>query len=115
MPSKADRLTIPPTVYWMCVGPLCAEVAGLKEVPSFLSLQWLTVVLPTTFAEVIALYLRRPEMGRWGYLYTQLFAGVAYVVAAGFLFELWRVKRAEKMDRGGELGRIGEWMYRYRP
>lgn len=27
-------------VYWMTVGPLCAEVAGLKEVPSFLSLQW---------------------------------------------------------------------------
>ncbi|KXL42162.1 MAG: hypothetical protein FE78DRAFT_110394 [Acidomyces sp. 'richmondensis'] len=27
-------------VYWMTVRPLCAEVAGLKEVPSFLSLQW---------------------------------------------------------------------------
>lgn len=25
-------------VYWMTVTPLCAEVAGLKEVPSFLSL-----------------------------------------------------------------------------
>ena len=34
------------------VAPLCAEVAGLKEVPSFLSLQWLTAILPTTFAEV---------------------------------------------------------------
>ena len=38
--------------YWMTVAPLCAEVAGLKEVPSFLSLQWLAAVLPTTFAEV---------------------------------------------------------------
>lgn len=102
-------------MYWTCVGPLCAEIAGLKEVPSFLSLQWLTVVLPTTFAEVIALYLRRPEMGRWGYLYTQLFAGIAYLIAAGFLFELWRVKRVEKLNGAGELGRIGEWMYRYRP
>jgi hypothetical protein len=54
-------------------------------------------------------------MGRWGYLYTQLFTGLAYLVAAGFLFELWRVKRVEKLDRGGELGRLGEWMYRYRP
>jgi len=94
---------------------LCAEIAGLKEVPSFLSLHWLTVVLPTTFAEVIALYLRRPDMGRWSYLYTQLFTGFAYLVAAGFLFELWRVKRVEKLDRGRELGRLGEWMYRYRP
>lgn len=39
-------------VFWMTITPLCAEVAGLKEVPSFLSLAWLTVVLPTTFAEV---------------------------------------------------------------
>lgn len=83
--------------------------------PSFLSLQWITVVLPTTDSEVIALYLRRPEMGRWGYLYTQIFAGLAYVVAAGFMFELWRVKRLEKLDEGDEMGRIGKWMYRYRP
>lgn len=102
-------------VYWMCVGPLCAEVAGLKEVPSFLSLQWLTVVLPTTFSEVIALYLRKPAMGRWSYLHAQLFAGIAYLVAAAFLFELWRVKRAEKLDDGRTMGRAGEWMYRYRP
>jgi len=46
-------------VYWMTVTPLCAEVAGLKEVPSFLSLQWLTAVLPTTFAEVCARMLDR--------------------------------------------------------
>lgn len=40
--------------FWMTIGPLCAEVAGLKEVPSFLSLAWLTTVLPCTFAEVSA-------------------------------------------------------------
>jgi len=84
-------------VYWMSIGPLCAEVAGLKEVPSFLSLQWLTVVLPTTFAEVVALYLRRPAMGRWGFLYPQIFAGLAYLIASLFLFELWRVKRKGKL------------------
>lgn len=82
--------------FWMTIGPLCAEVAGLAEVPSFLSLQWLTTVLPTTFAEVIALYLRRPSMGRWGYLYAQVFAGSMYLVASLFLFELWRVKRSKK-------------------
>lgn len=84
-------------VYWMTVGPLCAEVAGLKEVPSFLSLQWLTVVLPTTFAEVIALYLRRPVMGRWAYLYPQVFAALAYIVASLFLFELLRMKRQGRL------------------
>jgi len=53
----------------------------------------MTVVLPTTFAEVIALYLRRPAMGRWAYLYPQIFAGLSYVLASLFMFELLRVKR----------------------
>lgn len=29
------------------IGPLCVEVAGLAELPSMLSLSWLSVVLPT--------------------------------------------------------------------
>ncbi|KAF2724223.1 MFS transporter, MCP family, solute carrier family 16, member 6 [Polychaeton citri CBS 116435] len=80
-------------VFWMTIGPLCAEVAGLKEVPSFLSLQWLTAVLPTTFSEAIALVLRRPSSTRWAYFYPQIFAGLAYLVASSFLFELWRVRK----------------------
>ena len=84
--------------FWMTVGPLCAEVAGLPEVPSFLSLQWLTVVLPTTFAEAIALYLRRPKMGRWGYLYAQIFAGLSYLIGSLFLFELWRIRRKKALQ-----------------
>lgn len=76
----------------------CADFThiSLREVPSFLSLQWLTVVLPTTFAEVAALYLRQPSMDRWGYVYAQLFAGLSYLLAGGLLFELLRVKRKQK-------------------
>ncbi|KAI7200741.1 MFS monocarboxylate transporter-like protein [Hortaea werneckii] len=84
-------------VFWMTIAPLCAEVAGLREVPSFLSLQWLTAVLPTTFSEVIALYLRKPEKGRWAYLYAQIFAALAYIVASLFLFELLRLKRRGRL------------------
>lgn len=29
------------------IGPLCVEVAGLQQLPSLLSLSWLTIVLPT--------------------------------------------------------------------
>ncbi|KAK3672205.1 hypothetical protein LTR78_007958 [Recurvomyces mirabilis] len=94
-------------IFWMTVGPLCAEVAGLKEVPSFLSLQWLTAVLPTTFGEVAALSMRRPSMGRWSYLYAQLFAGLTYTVASLFLFELWRVKR-----RGGLMSQQSDVVQR---
>ncbi|KAL9118657.1 MAG: hypothetical protein Q9187_004794 [Circinaria calcarea] len=35
------------TDYQQTIGPLCVEVAGLKELPSLLSLGWLTTVLPS--------------------------------------------------------------------
>lgn len=82
-------------VFWMTIGPLCVEVAGLVELASLLSLSWMSVVLPTTFAEVIALELRRPGSGH-DYLYSQIFAGLAYVVASGCMYELRRFKRKQK-------------------
>ena len=36
------------------IGPLCAEVVGLQQLPSLLSLSWLTVVLPS-FCEIFPL------------------------------------------------------------
>ena len=35
-------------------------------------------------------------MGRWGYLYPQIFAGLSYMVASVLLFELLRIRRKEK-------------------
>lgn len=35
-------------IYWNTVGPVTAEVVGLKKLPSALSLTWLVLVLPTT-------------------------------------------------------------------
>ncbi|TKA41464.1 hypothetical protein B0A49_13566, partial [Cryomyces minteri] len=34
--------------FWMTIAPLSAEVAGLREVPSLLSLAWTTIILPVT-------------------------------------------------------------------
>lgn len=88
------------------IGPLCVEVAGLKQLPSLLALSWLSVVLPltcklgstfqrvyavtdliskTTVSEAIALELRRPGHTR-AYLYPQIFCGLCYVLAS---FCLW--------------------------
>lgn len=78
----------------MTIAPIAAEVAGLREVPSLLSVTWLAIVLPTAFAEVIALYLRRE--GAKPYLWAQVFAGLAYCISSLFLAELWRRKRREK-------------------
>ncbi|KAI4702680.1 hypothetical protein J4E89_010212, partial [Alternaria sp. Ai002NY15] len=50
-------------------------------------------------SEGIALKLRRSSSSR-EYLYTQIFAGLSYVVASGFMFQLRMVKRRQNaLDR----------------
>jgi len=78
-------------VYWACIAPISAEVVELRDLPSMLSLVWLTDVTPSLFSEAIALKLRRPESGR-PYLYTQIYSGLCYLIAALFLLELRRNK-----------------------
>ncbi|KFA81520.1 hypothetical protein S40288_09042 [Stachybotrys chartarum IBT 40288] len=80
-------------IFWAVIGPLAAEIVGLKELPAFLSIAWLSVVLPSLFAEVIALELRRPSLGARSYIYAQLFTGVSYLASSMLLLELWRVRR----------------------
>lgn len=71
------------------------EVVGLKDLPSGLSLAWLTIVLPTTFSEVIALKLRRPGSAH-PYLYPQIFSGISYLLAGLCILELGRVLRKRR-------------------
>ncbi|PVH70992.1 MFS general substrate transporter [Cadophora sp. DSE1049] len=89
-------------VFWVTIGPICTEVVGLGELPSMLSLAWLVIVLPTTCkfgpvlylkgdSHVIALILR-PGLGN-EFLYPQIFAGLAYLIASIISLELWRVRR----------------------
>ncbi|SPO05577.1 related to protein MCH2 (monocarboxylate permease homolog) [Cephalotrichum gorgonifer] len=82
-------------VFWMTIGPLCAEVVGLKDLPSALSLAWTTIIIPTACSEPIALQLRRPGSPR-EYLYPQIFAGLSYIVASGIMYELRRVMRKKR-------------------
>ncbi|KAI4923027.1 uncharacterized protein J4E92_007778, partial [Alternaria infectoria] len=35
-------------VFWMTIGPLCVEVAGIKNLQSLLSLSWAAVIIPAT-------------------------------------------------------------------
>lgn len=53
-------------------------------------------------AETIALSLCHADAPR-PYLYCQIFAGLSYVVASGFMLELWRVlRRRQIQDRQGQ-------------
>ncbi|PMD11972.1 hypothetical protein NA56DRAFT_675391 [Hyaloscypha hepaticicola] len=90
-------------VFWITIGPIFTGVVGLGELPPMLSLAWLVIVLPTTYkfsrcwpnfivSEVIALKLRCPGSGH-EFLYPQIFAGLAYLIASIIILELWRVRR----------------------
>lgn len=82
-------------IFWPALGPIAVEVVGLKELPSALSLAWTTIVLPTTFSEVIALKLRRPDTSH-PYLYPQIFSAMSYIVASICMLELSRVLRKKR-------------------
>ncbi|TXC04012.1 hypothetical protein FocTR4_00000193 [Fusarium oxysporum f. sp. cubense] len=70
------------------IGPLSAEVAGIQNLQATLSLAWAATILPAASAEVIALMLQGLPAPRT-YVYPQVFAGLAYVIASGFLAALW--------------------------
>ncbi|KAI0518294.1 MFS transporter, MCP family, solute carrier family 16, member 6 [Xylaria bambusicola] len=81
-------------IFWVAIAPLAADIVGLKQLPSFLNTVWFSVVLPCSFAEVIALELRCQDLGLRSYIYAQVFAGSSYILASLLLFELWRSRRA---------------------
>ncbi|KAI1363257.1 MFS transporter, MCP family, solute carrier family 16, member 6 [Xylaria arbuscula] len=89
-------------IFWVAIAPLAADIVGLKQLPSFLNIVWLALVLPSSFAEVIALDLRRHDFGSRSYIYAQIFTGLSYTIAALFMFELWRSQRVRKLDQSSE-------------
>lgn len=100
--------------FWTTIAPVGAEVVGLKELPSALSIVWLVLVLPTTcewrlrptrrnlliaspVAEPIALELRQ-KTGNV-YLHAQVFTGLMYITAAVFMLFLrvWKIGDIERV------------------
>ncbi|KAF5565964.1 transporter MCH2 [Fusarium phyllophilum] len=55
-------------VFWMTIGPLSAQVVGMKNLQSMLSLAWAATIIPTASTEVIAL-LRQELPAPRTYLY----------------------------------------------
>ncbi|KAI1868649.1 uncharacterized protein JN550_006224 [Neoarthrinium moseri] len=92
-------------VIWATAAPVLAEVIGLQLLPSGLSLSWIILVLPATFAEVIVLEIRQR-----GYRAAQLFIGFMYLAAFLFMWALrsWKLREMEaahlnKEEREGAL------------
>ncbi|CEJ85360.1 hypothetical protein VHEMI03746 [[Torrubiella] hemipterigena] len=84
--------------FWTTIGPITAEVVGLKHVPSALNIMWLAIVLPCLFSEPIALQIVKTT---GGYLGTQIFTGVMYVAAAACLLILrgWKIGEVNEIAR----------------
>ena len=76
--------------FWSCVMPVMTEVVGLQRLPLAFGMICLPLVLPTTFAEPIALQLVTVS----GYLTSQAFVGCMFVAGAACLFalRLWKIR-----------------------
>jgi len=109
--------------FWTTIAPVGAEVVGLKELPSALSIVWMFLVLPTTcksrasnknlkslntwliciaVSEPVALELRR-QSGNI-YLRVQIFTGFMYLAAALCMWGLrgWKIGQIERIAAAQE-------------
>ena len=89
--------------FWCTIAPVTAEIVGLRHVPSGLNLIWLTIALPSTFSEPIALEI---VDGTGKYIGTQLFTGFMYIAGALCLLLLrgWKIGELEEVARMKEEG-----------
>ena len=84
--------------YWATVSPVLAEIIGLRDLPSGLSITWLTLVPPCTVSEAIALNLRsHTAEGGTSYIRVQIFTGFVYIGASLCLWVVrgWKVGELE--------------------
>ncbi|KAF7160941.1 hypothetical protein CNMCM5623_006503 [Aspergillus felis] len=75
--------------FWASSIPVAAEILGLRDLPSGLSITWLMLVPPTTVSEAIALLLRDNNSTDSKYLRVQIFTGFMYI---GSALCLWLVR-----------------------
>ncbi|KAH8883981.1 MFS general substrate transporter [Thozetella sp. PMI_491] len=82
---------------WPTVAPVGAEVVGLQLLPAALSIYWVFLVLPATFAEPIGLGLK--TAGVDGYLHVQAFAGTLYIASflCIWLLRSWKIHEVESL------------------
>lgn len=87
--------------YWATVSPVLAEIIGLKDLPSGLSITWITLVAPCTVAEAIALTLRDNSKNGHSYLRVQVFTACMYVGASACLWLVrgWKVREIALNER----------------
>ena len=84
--------------FWATSNPVMAEVIGLSDLPSGISLTYIILVTPCAVAEAIALQLRDESSKNWTYLRVQILTGFMYIGAALCLWLTrgWKIGMIEK-------------------
>ena len=79
--------------FWGTITPVTAEVVGLTRLPSTFAMICLTLVVPTTFAEPVALSI----VASSGYLSTQVYVASMFILGAMSLWVLrsWKFYEIE--------------------
>ncbi|OCT47306.1 putative transporter MCH2 [Cladophialophora carrionii] len=103
-------------VFWNTVTPVLAEVVGLKRLPSSFGVICLALVVPTTFAEPIALEMVTAS----GYLSAQIFVGFMFLLAgvSTWVLRSWKINQVElkaareqhQVDQGDNAESDGFWL-----
>lgn len=88
--------------FWATVVPVTADIVGMQRLPLAYGMICLPLVLPTTFAEGIALEL----VSTSGYLTAQVFVGFMYLLGAASIWGLrsWKMR---ELDEDAEREREG--------
>lgn len=79
--------------FWGTIGPVAAEVVGMRKLSSVFGLICFSLVLPTTFAEPIALEI----VSSSGYLVSQIVVGCFFILGAlsTWLLRSWKIRDDE--------------------
>jgi MFS family permease len=96
--------------FWATIAPVTADVVGMHRLPSTFGIICLALVVPTTFAEPIALQI----VAASGYLSSQVFVGCMFFLGAmsTFLLRSWKIADiknkalAECVPNGRTCGRL---------
>lgn len=87
--------------FWATIAPVLADVVGLQKLPPTFGIVCFCLVLPSTFAEPLALQLTVGE----NYINSQVFVGCVFVVGAASIWALraWKIFDIER-KAASEMG-----------
>ncbi|GAB7361716.1 hypothetical protein MBLNU230_g1763t1 [Neophaeotheca triangularis] len=86
-------------IFWGAIAPVAAEVTNLQRLPAVFGVTFLSLSLPTTFAEPIALEI----VAASGYLSAKVFVGCMFIAAtiSVWLLRSWKLDQIQRKDVRG--------------